>query len=357
MPKIEVIFKQLAASAVARSAQGIAVLIVLDDTDDSFDILTLTSITDLDPTLFTAGNVANIKDALAGVPSKLIVVRVDTDSATVVNDAIAALGITKYNWIGLVGGDNGDQTDLSTFIKGREAAGETKKAIVFNVTAPDSQHVVNFATSNIVYADGRTATGDVFIPRLLGLLSGIEVTLAQSATYKAFPELLSVTDQSNNDSAVAAGKLFLFNDEGTVRLSTAVNSLTTFTGDKTEDMSSILITESMDMIKTDIQATFKDSYLAKYKNKYDNQVLLISAINSYFNDLVIADILDDSFDNQAGVDIEAQRNAWLSIGKTEAAIWTDSQVKNNSFKRSVFLNADIKILDAMENFKFSVALQ
>ncbi|MFH5182935.1 phage tail sheath C-terminal domain-containing protein [Paenibacillus sp. TAB 01] len=192
---------------------------------------------------------------------------------------------------------------------------------------------------------------------MLGALSGIEVTLAQSATYKEFPELLSVTDQADNDAAVAAGKLFLFNDEGAVRLSTAINSLTTFTGDKTEDMSSILITESMDMIRADIASTFKSGYLAKYKNKYDNQVLFISAINAYFNELVTLNILDNAFANLAGVDVEAQRNAWLSVGKTEAATWTEAQVKNNSFKRNVFLSADIKILDAMENFKFSVSLQ
>ncbi|MFH5182934.1 hypothetical protein ACHHV8_10050 [Paenibacillus sp. TAB 01] len=110
MPQIEIIFKQLAGTAVARSAQGIAALIVLDDTDKSFDTLTLTSVTDLDATKFTAANAGYIKDVLTGVPSKLIVIRVDADSEAVVSDAVAALGVTRYNWIGLVGGAAEDRS-------------------------------------------------------------------------------------------------------------------------------------------------------------------------------------------------------------------------------------------------------
>ena len=66
--------------------------------------------------------------------------------------------------------------------------------------------------------------------------------------------------------------------------------------------------------------------------------------------------MDNRFDNHAEVDIEAQREAWLSVGKTEAADWDDITVKNNSYKRKVFLMAQIKILDAMEDMTFNIEM-
>ncbi|KQX69230.1 phage tail sheath C-terminal domain-containing protein [Paenibacillus sp. Root444D2] len=357
LPQIEIIFKQLASSAIVRSQRGIVALIVKDNTDITFTLKEYTSVLDIETAKFTAANVNYIKDVFAGSPSKVLVVRVGTASVTAVVDAITALGSKKYNWIGLAAGTADEQDDLSVYVKEQEALNKSIKAIVYDVTAPNSMHVVNFTNASVTYTSGTTVTGEKFIARLLGVFAGLSTSLTQSATYLAFADLLSVVEPADVEVAVNSGELVLFNDEETVRIARAVNSLTTYTANVTESMSKIIIVESMDLIRSDVYNTFKNEYLSKYKNKYDNQVLLISAINSYLSDLANEGILDSAYANTCYVDIEAQRNAWLSIGTTEAADWDDVTVRNKSFRSNVYLGGQIKILDSMEDFSFSIAME
>ena len=69
------------------------------------------------------------------------------------------------------------------------------------------------------------------------------------------------------------------------------------------------------------------------------------------------EILDPDYDNVAYVDVEAQREAWLGIGKTEAEDWNEEKVKEMSFKSFVYLAGDIKILDAIEDLHFRITMQ
>ena len=124
----------------------------------------------------------------------------------------------------------------------------------------------------------------------------------------------------------------------------------------TEDMSFIETVECMDMIQDDISDVFKETYLGNYKNKLDNQILLISAINGYLKELADNNILDPEYENKVSINVEKQRQAWITSGKSEAADWDDSKVKTSTFKRDVFLSGDIKVLGSMTNLKFDISL-
>ena len=84
-------------------------------------------------------------------------------------------------------------------------------------------------------------------------------------------------------------------------------------------------------------------------------MLLISAINGYLKELEDA-VLDPEYANSASININAQRQAWLTSGKTEASTWDDAKVKNSTFKRDVYLTGDIKVLGSMTNLKFDISL-
>ena len=66
------------------------------------------------------------------------------------------------------------------------------------------------------------------------------------------------------------------------------------------------------------------------------------------------DILDTEYDTYSEVDVEAQRLAWLGVGKKEVEEWDDEKVKKTAFKKKVFMKAKIKILNAVEDFKFTI---
>ena len=142
-----------------------------------------------------------------------------------------------------------------------------------------------------------------------------------------------------------------------IKIGRGVNSLTTFTSTDSEDMKKIIIVESMNLIEEDIYTTYKDYYVGKYKNHYDNQCLFMSSVNTYFRELQREEILDPEFDNRSFVDVEKQRDAWLAIGKQEASDWSIEKVKRMTFKSNVFLAGDIKILDAMEDLRFTINME
>lgn len=364
MPNVEVVFKQLATSLIERSERGIAAIIIKDDTNE-FEYKAYSDITqlDADKEKYTDDNYNSIKDCLTFGPVKCYVFRIATESG-LLNDALKNLESKLATcWITIAGGSTEDFTALVSWIKSKEDKGKTYKAVVYKTATTDSHHIVNFYNSKVTFADDRgEKDGVTYCPSLVGILAGCNVE--KGSTNYHCSNLLSVTEvegegdvDENRNTALGDGKFILYNDEDVVRVARGINSLTTTDGiNLTEDMKYIDIVETMDLINDDIASTFKDTYLGKYKNNHDNQMLFVSAINSYLKGLENEYILDNNYDNKVEIDIEAQREAWIGVGKSEAANWDDTTVKNNTFKRSVFLKGDIKVLGSMEDFTFTVWL-
>lgn len=354
LPQIEINFKQLASSIISRSAKGIVAMVIKDTTDSTFNYVEYKLITDVQEDKFTPENVKLIKDAFLGNPSKVIVVRLV--SADTFSKAATILDGLKYNWLCFVEATAVEQTAVATYVKGKNAANKTRKikAIVFNATTTDDMHVVNFINTKVKKVGEAEIDGYKYLPRLTGLLAGLPFT--RSATFYDLTDLESVTEPSDVEDSINTGKFVIINDYGEVKIARGVNSLTTLSGFVTEDMKKITIVEAMDQIIEDIATEFKNNYIGKYKNKYDNQALFISAINGYFRDLAKDEVLDEEYDNKASVDVIAQREAWLSSGKTEASNWDEYTVKKNTFRSNVYLAGNIKILDAIEDLKFNVSM-
>ena len=358
LPKIDIVFKGLGVSAVQRGSKGVAVLIIKDDTTDTFTFAEYKSITDFvsaEQAKYTAGNVQYIKDVLEGTPKKLIVVRMDTED-TLADTLQLVKGYVPMNcWIGMADATAQEQTDLVSFIKAANTNDKKRyKLIGHNLTASDDLHVVNYTNTSVVFADERsTQDGIKAVPWLLGYLAGL--SLDMSAIAKPLQKFKSVTEPADLEAAVNLGQFVLFNDEGEVRVARAVNSLITTGQGITDDMKFILIVEVMDLIFSDLFTTWKRFYKGKYKNNLDNQMLLIGAINSYFSGLALDLLLDNNFENKATVDLEAQRLANIpKYGQDEVDSWSDEKVMQMTVSTNVFLIANIKILNAMEDFKFDI---
>ncbi len=354
LPSIEIVFKQLASSFIERSERGIAVLIVKDDTNKTFSSKDYKGLGELekDKSLYTTANYQYIADTLTFAVNKVVVIRIDI--AGTIADALALVEKTvKTGWITTVG-VAADYTAIVSWIKAKEAAGETYKAIVYNATTPDSKHVVNFSNAKVTFNDNRgEQTGDKYLPSLAGILASCNVE--KGSTYFECSNLTKVQEVADNNTALNAGQFILINDFNTVKVGLGINSLTTFTTENVEDMRYIDTVETMDLIIDDVKSAFRNDYIGKYKNNLDNQILFISAVNTYFKTLEDEEILDNAYKNYADVDVTSQRVAWALI-KAEAATWDDAKVRNTPYKRNVFLGGDIKILGSMENLKFNIAM-
>lgn len=355
-PDINISFKQLASTAVERSQNGYAILIIRDDSVTN-SYVEYDDITDIASADYTTANYQYIKDILTFAPYKTCVVRIATTDA----DITDALKIVKENvasgWIGIADGTSVDFATLASWIASQDDNNDqTYKSVVYQATtAPDNMHVVNFVNDYVTFSDSRgKVTGLEYVPSLIAILAVCGVS--KSANYFKCTNLASVTEVADNDVALGQGKFVLVNDGEYVRILRGINSMTTTNGTKTEDMKELEVVEALDIIKTDIRNTFKNDFLGQYKNKYSNQILFISAINSYFKALENEDVLDDEYSNLAGIDVDTQRQAWIGAGTTEASSWTDAQVKANAFKKSLFLKANAKILESFVDLDFTINL-
>lgn len=354
LPTIEIIFKQLASTLIARSQRGIAVLVLRDGTDETFTTKTYRSQRELleDRERYTAANYQQLADAMTFTPYKLIAVRIAADGAMA--DALAIVEKTvKTGWVSIVG-EAEDETALIQWVKDWRIKGRTYKGLIAGTAAPNDKHIVHFGNAKVTFADSRGEQAGVqYLPSMLGILASCNIE--RGVTNFICENLTAVQEPDDIDAALNAGKLVLLNDFDDVRVPLGINSMTTTTGDDTEDMKYIDVVEAMDLIEDDIRDTFKETYQGAYKNSLDNQTLFISAVNTYFDALELQEVLDPEYDNRSDVDVAAQRAAW-ALEKPEADFWEDAQVRNTPYRRSVFLTGDIKILGAMENLRFTISM-
>lgn len=237
---------------------------------------------------------------------------------------------------------------------------KTYKAVCYNLaTAPDDMHVVNYVNESVTYTDDRgTQDGVTYLPSLLAIFAVCNVT--RGCTNYECSNLSEVVEVDDNDAALGTGKFILFNGEdnhGPYCTGYQQHDHHGRQDAHLEDMKFIETVEAMDMMRDDITAVFRGTYLGNYRNTRDNQMLLLSSLNmSYFRQLMQQNILDPDFTNAARIDVDAQRAAWMASGKTEAESWDDDTVKANPFKRTVYLTADVKILNSMTDLIFPITM-
>ena len=378
LPTIEVIFKQLARSAIKRSERGVAAIIIRDDTlrSDAITKKVYRSSMDLISKDYTAENMRIIERCFLVAVNKVIVISLPTEGDF--KDALKVLAKCKYNYVCTP--DPGEQQPLASYVVDYN---ETKKgkmkhtvAVVFDATTADSKYVINAKNPTVteIQTDAKGIKSNVvvpmneYLPRLCALLANLPMN--RSCTSYVLEDLADVadieTDEVSTDEWIDKGYFVLIVDDDEVKIAKGVNSLTTFTSTDTEDMSHIIIVESMNLVIEDIATTFKQKYQGKYKNYLSNQKLFIDSVNAYFKELAKEEIMDPDYTgndiagtkgNQAFIDVEAQRNAWLSVGKSEAVDWTEEKVRSMAFKTTIFLAATVKILDAIEDLKFVITME
>lgn len=356
LPKIDIVFKALGASAVTRGERGYAVLILRDDTEGEPKkyYKTIEDFGEDEQAKFTESNIQLIKDAFEGTPLKLQVFKLASEGNA--EDLLKVVGgaIPRNCWIGTT--DAEIQTSLVTWAKAKVKNDKKKyKVIAWKAVGADDMHVVNFTNEKVTWADEKRGevTGNLIIPYLLGFLAGISINM--SAIAYELTKFSSVVEPEELETAINDGEFVLFNDEGIVKVARAVNSLVTTGQDVSEDMCYINTVEKMDLIYCDIFETWDKKYKGKYPNILDNQMLLISAINGYFKTLARDYILDPNFENTSMVDIEAQRvENYSKYGQEVVEGWDDLKVKQMTVGTKVFLKANIKISGIMEDFSFLI---
>jgi hypothetical protein len=215
----------------------------------------------------------------------------------------------------------------------------------------DHEGIIN-STNTATMKEGEMNV-DEFCCVAAGLIAG--TPLSQSVTYAVPKNVLDIPSQTREqaEARVKAGELALVKEMGKVRVARGVNSLVTTTTEKGDLFQKIKLVDTMDLIHNDIRKTCVDTYIGKVPNNYDNKCILITAISSYFEELAKEQLIEKDF--TVSIDIDKQVKYLKSIGMDTSEM-NDQQIKEANTKDKVFLMANIKLVDAMEEISLEINL-
>ena len=192
-------------------------------------------------------------------------------------------------------------------------------------------------------------TAAQYTSRIAGILAGL--ALDRSVTYYSLGEVVEVDEYDDIDEHINAGELCLFDekDGNGVKVARGVNSLRNFTKTLGEDFRFIKIVETVDIINEDIRNAFRNDYVGKVPNTYDNKMLFIAAIDSYFNELG-NHILDRSATDSNFVEIDYTKNYnYAKMHGADMSNMTYQGVLEYNTGTNVFLRGKITPTNAMED--------
>lgn len=346
MPELIINFKKLGESAKSRSLKGVVALIINDTTVSGTHIYSRVSqITEA----YSASNLALLKMCFNeyGVNKLIVVSKVTEDDLA---NALNLIKTTKLDFLALPYAVTGDNAKAISFIEAQRLNNIMSKVVLVNEDA-DLEYVINF-TSDGIEESGVDVTPELFTVDLACAFATTPLT--QSATYYVFNKVTKVNEKTNKDTATDNGEVFLINDGDKIKLSRAVTSLKTLTGEKKAALKKIKIVEGADLIKSDIYSVFQDQYVGKVDNNYDNKALLVSDINTYLESMTTQGVLNPDGTNLVKLDLDSQRDYIEKELGIDTTNMKDIDVLRYPTDSFVFLTGQVTFADSVEDITLNL---
>ena len=348
MPQIIIRFKAAGGTAIRRSARGQVVLLLEGGSHQRLGFSRLEQV----PAAEVGEDAFRLLElCFLGHPAKAHLVTYPAGEEQTALESCAAMA--EGGWMCAPEMDAGV---LAAFVREKRAAGRPVRAVLTTADSPDCEGVVNLSAAGLTVRLGNEAeeiTAADYCARIAGVLAGL--SLRESATYYSLPEVTEFTTSADPAGDIEKGCLILDQGSDGVRLGRAVTSLVTLEQAGDSAFQKIKIAEGVDLIRSDIRSVFESEYVGKVLNDYDSKLLLVTAINSYFASLA-GSVLDTGRRNQASVDFDAQK-AWLEAQGVNTESMSDTAILSANTGSQVFLRADVRFADAMEDLTFQITMQ
>ncbi len=351
-PTFDVVFKELAVTAIQRMQRGTVIMILNDDTNALIDKAIYTGLGDVNKADFTAANYDLLTLCFMGNPYKVVVIKA---SATIA-DTLKKLEVYNNYILCYPDAEASDFTAIQNYIKGIRAKNNYSKAIFGGALSPDAEYIINFATEGIkanVNGEVKSFTTGEYTARIAGALSGL--SSSRSLTFFELPEVVECTLSEDADADVEDGKLVIIHQDGSFKLGRGVNSLVTLTDGVTEAFQKIRVMDILDTIANDIVSTFRLYYVGKYTNNFVNKNRLIAAINAYLETLAAEGLLESENDNKVYLSVEKIK-AYLKGKGNDTSDMTTKEIERANTGSRVLLDGVCSPTDAMEDLNLGMYL-
>ena len=350
LPNFSMIFSGKAVSAIERSARGIVAIVLKDDSEGGKEISTYKKVDEVDFVNWKETNYNYLKLVFDGAPTTVIAVRIPENTENYL-DALKKLKDLKWNYLTIPELPASETTTVAAWIKQyRNDERKTFKTVLAHC-AGDHEGIINFTTENILSTiTGLKHTAAEYCARIAGVLAGL--SLARSSTYFVLNDVSEADTPDDPDERINNGELIVVFDGKKYKIGRGVNSLVSFTSEKTEDVRFIKIVEGMDLYLDDIRDTYEEHYVGKFINDYDRKQMFVAAIGAYHKGL-LGNVLDKSYENTVAIDIKAQRTYLESKG-IDTSEMDDVAVAKANTGTKVFIVSNVKFVNAMEDMNMQV---
>ena len=348
-PSISIAFKTLATTAIQRSERG-TVCLILQDTKATEKWYTFKTIADVETEKWDKDNIKYINLAMHYGAFKILirVIQSGEDTSKVLKD----LEMRKFNWLAYPKASETEDQTVVNWVKQQfgntGAIGKTVKYVSSFADKTDHVAIVELAnggTYKSIYGD---FTAQEYTVAIAGLIAGMP--LNRSADNYTMSDLKSVEDYEPK-----LGKFSLYNDEEVVKVNYGVNSKTTFDSTWKKDTRKIKVVEGMCFIVDDIRDTFKNYWLGKYINDYDNKMNFCSNITKVYFKEMSPNVLNGDYDNKVEIDIEAHKKVIIADG-LEVSSMTDLEILQYPTGEDVYLTGDVRFVDTMASLSLTMAM-
>ncbi|WP_333648042.1 phage tail sheath family protein [Lacrimispora sp.] len=208
-----------------------------------------------------------------------------TVSSAAYSAFLTALEPYTFNVLIYDGADSTVQAAYVAFIKRmRDNLGKKCQAVMAGVQS-DSDAVIS-VRNGVVLSNESILTPQQTTWWVGGAEAG--ANYSESLVYAQYPDAVNVSPRltaSEIDEALSKGQIVFFEEFGSVKVVSDINTLTTYTPDKGEAFSLNQVIRTLDTIANDVYKNFSQNYIGKIANNSAGRDLLKAWIVGYVNEI------------------------------------------------------------------------
>lgn len=212
-----------------------------------------------------------------------------TNTKPTINDYMTyfeKVQIFDFNTMALPVADEAIKIAGASFAKRmRDDEGKKMQVVIANHSA-NSEAVIN-VKNGVILADGTTISASQATAWVAAASASAGVV--KSLTYTAYDGAVDVTQRYLSSEIVSAlqnGEFLFIEKRGQAVIEQDINSLVSFTNDKSQEFSKNRVLRVLDDIANNTRQAFEDNYIGKVNNDVDGRELFKSDRINYFNSLL-----------------------------------------------------------------------
>lgn len=248
------------------------------------------------------------------------------------SDFLNALQLHDFNTLAIPVEDESIKVLGVNFVKRmRDEEGKKCQVVVANYTV-DSEAVIN-VKNGVILSDGTVINAALATAWVAGATAG--AAMNESLTYTAYDGAVDVDIRHTSTEitdALRAGKFIFVEKRGAAVVEQDINSLTSFTLEKSQAYSKNRVLRVIDGVANDTKKAFEDNYIGKVNNNVDGRELFKADRIAYFNGLQAINAIE-AFDSE------------------------ELTVAQGANKDSVVVSVAITPIDAMEKLYMTVEVE